>query len=292
MAVLSPVRMGPVAPQYAFSTLPRHALQFAESAAPQSGDAVALSAEAETAGLSSGPDTLRLFGGDRKQAIETLIASGAKAENPKLGFFKNVLRKFAGDKTKTVSKPISAEQTIGTEVKVKNFRLKGLRLSTRSVDGDKINLRHIDFAPTTPAGRRAQVKDVGTVIGKGRAKRLTEQEVTRPADGKRGRIRNSYFDPKTGQKFLQRNEESPRLEKNKMGTFRSRKSRETERRIELLNAEGKVHQRYTFDYGRKDYRLESLSADGQVTSSEELSRKTDYWKLVNRLSLNPPSRDA
>lgn len=291
MAVLSPTRKS-----FVFSTLPRHAFQFAQAPAaapePLSADAVDLSAEAQTAGLRSGPDNLRLFGGDRKRAIETLIASGAKAENPQLPFFKNVLRKFAGDKTKTVNKPISAEQNIATEVKVKNFRLKGLRLSTRQVDGDKINLRHVDFAPTTPGGRRAQVKDVGTVIGKGRAKRLTEQEVTRPREGQVGRIRNSYFDPKTGQKFLQTNEESPRIEKNKMGTFRSKKSAETRRQIELLNAEGKVNQRYSFDYGKKDYRLESLGADGQVTGSEQLSRRTDYWKLLNRLSLNPPSRNA
>ena len=231
-----------------------------------------------------------LFGGDRKKAIETLVASGAKPENPKVGFFKNILRKFAGGKTKTVAKPISAEQTITSKVKVKNFQVKDLRLTTQGKkEGNRETLRHTDFNPQTPAGKKAQVKDVGTVIGKGTAKRMFEQNVEHPHQGEPGRIKNSYFDPKTGQKFLQTSEIAGNIEKDKFGTIKSHKDSNTYRQIDLLGADGKADSRYVFDYRARSIRLENLNDDGQITGTKKLSSKTDYFKLVDQLSFQPPS---
>ena len=273
----------------------RNAFMFAQ--APSAPAAASVPAEtfqaseaAQLAGLRSGPQNLMLFGGDRKHAIETLVASGAKPENPKVGFFKNILRKFAGNKTKTVAKPISADQTITSKVKVKNFQVKDLRLTTQGKkEGNKETVRHIDFNPKTPTGKNAQVKDVGTVIGKGTAKRMFEQEVEHPHQGEPGRVKNSYFDPKTGQKFLQTTEVAGDIEKDKFGTIKSHKDKNTYRQIDLLGSDGKADQRYVFDYRAKSIRLEGLDDKGQITSTQKLSGKTDYFKLVDQLSLKPPS---
>ncbi|MFN8607517.1 MAG: hypothetical protein U0931_08295 [Vulcanimicrobiota bacterium] len=259
-----------------------------ESAAPA--DSFQASEAAQLAGLRTGPQNLMLFGGDRKQAIESLIASGAKPENPKLGFFKNILRKFAGGKTKTVTKPISANQSITSKVKVKNFQVKDLRLTTQAKkEGNNETLRHIDFNPITPTGKKAQVKDVGTVIGKGTVRREFEQEIEHPHQGEPGRIKNSYYDPKTGKKFLQTSEVASNIEKDKFGTVKSHKDRNTYRQIDLLDSQGKADKRYIFDYGAKSIRLEDLDASGQITSTQKLSSKTDYFKLVDQLSNQPPS---
>lgn len=294
-----PFYLPQVQPQTFASPLPRNAFMFAEApslqatapAAPK--DSFQASEAAQLAGLRSGPQNLMLFGGDRKKAIETLVASGAKAENPKLGFFKNILRKFAGGKTKTVNKPISAEQSITSKVKVKNFNVKDLRLTTQGKrEGNHETVRHIDFNPQTPKGKTAQVKDVGTVIGKGTAKRMFEQNIEHPHQGEPGRIKNSYFDPKTGQKFLQTSEVSGHIEKDKFQTWKSHKDRNTYRQIDVLGADGKADQRYIFDYGAKSIRLEGLNDAGEVVSTQKLSSKTDYFKLVNQLSLAPPSSKA
>lgn len=281
-------------PTYA-GPISRNAFMFAQApaqAAPAAtpSESFQASEAAQLAGLRSGPQNLMLFGGDRKQAIETLVASGAKAENPKVGFFQNILRKFAGGKTKTVNKPISASQSITSKVKVKNFKVQDLRLTTKGArEGNQETVRHIDFNPTTPTGKTAQVKDVGTVIGKGTAKRMFEQQIEHPHQGEPGRIKNSYFDPKTGQKFMQTSEVSSRIDKDKAQTWKSHKDRNTYRQIDLLGSDGKADQRYVFDYGAKSIRLENLNDRGEVVGTQKLSKKTDYWKLVNQLSLKPPS---
>jgi len=278
---------GPMVPRNAFMFAQAPA-QAAAPAAPS--DSFQASEAAQLAGLRSGPQNLMLFGGDRKHAIETLVASGAKPENPKLGFFKNVLRKFAGGKTKTVAKPISADQTITSKVKVKNFQVKDLRLTTQGKkEGNSETLRHTDFNTQTPVGKKAQVKDIGTVIGKGTAKRMFEQNVEHPHQGEPGRIKNSYFDPKTGKKFLQTTEVAGNIEKDKFGTIKSHKDANTYRQIDLLGADGKADSRYIFDYRARSIRMENLNDDGQITGTKKLSSKTDYFKLVDQLSFQPPS---
>jgi hypothetical protein len=247
-----------------------------------------MSDAAQLAGTRTGIQNLQLFGGDRKQAIETLIASGAKPENPQLGFFKNVMRKVFGG-TKTSSKQISATQSIGTKVKVRNFGLKGLRLTTKGNNAGVETRRHVDFKPSKPGGGQAQVKDIGTVIGKGTPFRMFEQEIKRPGGGRQGEIRNSYFDPKTGQKFMQTSEVANSFTTTKLGQVTSKKKKSTDRQIDLLGPDGKATSRYNFDYGTKRVTLQNLNAQGEVTSSYRLSKKTDYFKLVDRLSQNPPS---
>ena len=228
-------------------------------------------------------ETLQTFGGDRQTAIGTLIASGAEAENPDVGFFGDVVRKIFGG-SKTSSRQISPNQTIATKVKVKNFNLKELRLTTTS-DGVT---RHIDFSNQSPAGGTAEVKDIGQVIGAGQVERMFEQEVGVASDGRR-EITNNYFDPKTGQNFLRTTEVSKKTETTKLGTIKSKKKKSTDRFIEVLGKDGKVDRRYSFDYGSKRVRLENLDDYGNVTSSYKLSKKTDFFDLVDRLSNNPPS---
>lgn len=274
--------------------VPRNAFLFAEApaAAPPAApsDSFQASEAAQLAGLRSGPQNLMLFGGDRKNAVETLIASGAKPENPKLPWHKNLLRKFAGSKTKTASKQISPEQTITSKVRVKNFNVRELRLTTQGEkNGNQETLRHVDFHRAAPNGKQAQVKDIGSVIAQGQVKRMSEQNITHPGQGEPGRIKTSYFDPKSGQKFMQTSEVSPRIEKDKFGAYRSKKEKTTYRQIDLLNQEGKANQRYVFDYAARSVRLEQLNDQGEVSSSRNLSRKTDYWKLVDQLSTRPPS---
>ncbi len=285
-----PYFLSPVQNRFVAPSVPKNAFLFAQAPPQAPTDSFQASEAAQLAGLRSGPENLMLFGGDRKKAIETLVASGAKAENPKVGFFKNILRKFAGGKTKTSSKQISAEQKISSKVKVKNFQVKDLRLTTQAnKEGNKETLRHVDFAPTTPKGKKAQVKDIGSVIGAGSPKRMFEQEIERPGQGEPGRVKNSYYDPKTGNKFLQTSEVAPNLETDKLGQVRSKKSKNTYRQIDVLGADGKADQRYVFDYGAKSIRLETLNDEGQVSGSRKLSKKTDYWKVLDGLSNKPPS---
>lgn len=240
----------------------------------------------------SGPETLQLFGGDRKTAIGTLIASGAKGENPDTSFFQDVFRKLFGG-TKTKSKRISPTQTIGTKFKVKNFNLKELRLTTQAPgEGGAQVLRHIDFKTQAPTGGTAQIKDIGGVIAKGTPKRVFEQNVQYPAAGRQGKVVNHYFDPKTGQPFLRTTEVADRLETTKLGDVRSHKNKRTDRQIELLNADGDPTRRYVFDYGSKNIRLENLNSQGEVTSSYKLSKKTDFFDTVAQLSQNSPSARA
>ena len=229
----------------------------------------------------TGVQNLQTFGGDRKTAIGTLIASGAKAENPDVGFFGDVFRKlFGGTKTKT--KQISANQTIATKVKVKNFNLKELRLTTR--EGGTI--RHIDFNNQKPTGGTAQVKDAGTVIAQGQVNRMFEQSVSRTPSGQR--IENNYFDPKTGQNFLRTTEVSNSIETTKMGTIQSKKQKSSLRTVEVLGTDGQADRRYTFSYGRS-VKLEILDDQGKVVSTYNMSKKTDFGDLVDRLSMSPPS---
>ena len=252
-------------------------------------DAVQLSDAAQLAGSRTGPQNLMLFGGDRKTAIETLVGSGAKAENPKLGFFKNTLRKIFGGTT-TASKRISGEQTIHTKVKNRNFNLKALRLSTKEQNpngGETV--RHVDFATKTPTGKNAQVKDVGSVIAQGTPTRMFEQEHSPAAAGKLGEVKSSYYDPKTGQKFLQTKEIADKISADKAGTLKSSKNKNTLRQIEVLGDDGQADRRYTFDYRTKKVKLDNLGPDGNVTSSYNMSKKTDYFKLVEQLSKTPPS---
>lgn len=247
--------------------------------------APAATTAAPAASPSGAIQNLMTFGGDRKTAIGTLIASGAKAENPNVGFFGDVMRKLLGG-TKTQSKQISAGQKIATKVRVKNFNLEELRLSTKAGN----TTRHIDFNKQNPAGGTAQVKDVGTVIAKGQVKRMFDQTVTRTANGQTN-IANNYYDPKTGQNFLRTNELTNRTDTTKMGTVESDKAKNSLRQLEVLGADGQADRRYTFNYG-KSVRLENLGDNGQVTSSYNLSKKTDFFDLVDRLSLNPPSGQA
>jgi hypothetical protein len=261
-----------------------NAFQLVNSPAPQSA--------AATAAARTPVQNLMAFGGDRKTAIETLIASGAKAENPKLPFVKNVMRKVLGG-TKTSSKAISPNQSIATKVKVKSFNLKALRLTTKGTPtANGQTVRHVDFATQTPTNRKAQVKDIGTVIGKGTPTRMIEQTIQRGGAGQQPQITNNYFDPKTGQNFMRTNEQANRIETDKMGLTKSHKDKSTRRQIELLGADGQPDQRYVFDYRAKSIRLENLNDAGQVVSSQSLSKKTDYFKLVDRLSMNPPSGSA
>ena len=229
----------------------------------------------------SGVENLQLFGGDRKTAIGTLIASGAKAENPDVGFFGDVFRKLFGG-TKTKSKQISPTQTITSQVKVKNFNLEELRLSTR--DGN--TTRHIDFSNQKPGGGTAQVKDAGTVIAQGQVERMFEQTVTAAPGGRK--IENNYFDPKTGQNFLRTSEVSSSTETTKMGTVQSKKAKSSLRTIEVLGADGEADRRYTFSYGRS-VKLENLDDQGKVVSTYNMAKGTDFFDLVDRLSTSPPS---
>ncbi|MCA9781277.1 MAG: hypothetical protein KC800_31370 [Candidatus Eremiobacteraeota bacterium] len=229
----------------------------------------------------SGVENLQLFGGDRKTAIGTLIASGAKAENPDVGFFGDVLRKIFGG-TKTKSKQISPTQTITSKVRVKNFNLEELRLSTK--DGN--TTRHIDFGNQKPGGGTAQVKDAGTVIAQGQVERMFEQTVTAAPGGRK--IENNYFDPKTGQNFLRTTEVSSSTETTKMGTVQSKKAKSSLRTIEVLGADGEADRRYTFSYGRS-VKLENLDDQGKVVSTYNMAKGTDFFGLVDRLSTSPPS---
>lgn len=265
------------------------AFNFAQGQSP----AAASSPAADLAASRTPVQNLMAFGGDRKTAVGTLIASGAKAENPDLGFFKDAMRKIVGG-TKTTSKKISASQKISTKVKVKNFNLKALRLTTKGAPvGNEQTVRHVDFAPTAPQnGKTAQVKDIGTVIAKGTPTRMIEQDIRQATPGQQAQVTNSYFDPKSGQRFMETTERANRIETDKMGLTKSHKDKATYRQIEMLGTDGKADQRYVFDYGAKSVRLESLGDDGQVTSSQKLSKKTDYFGLVDRLSMNPPSAAA
>ena len=229
----------------------------------------------------SGVENLQLFGGDRKTAIGTLIASGAKAENPDVGFFGDVLRKIFGG-TKTKSKQISPTQSITSKVRVKNFNLEELRLSTK--DGN--TTRHIDFGNQKPGGGAAQVKDAGTVIAQGQVERMFEQTVTAAPGGRK--IENNYFDPKTGQNFLRTTEVSSSTETTKMGTVQSKKAKSSLRTIEVLGADGEADRRYTFSYGRS-VKLENLDDQGKVVSTYNMAKGTDFFGLVDRLSTSPPS---
>jgi hypothetical protein len=259
---------------------------------PPTFQAVQLSDNAANPSSRSPVQNLQLFGGDRKRAVETLIASGAKAENPKTNLFQDIGRKLFGG-TKTSSKPISATQNIHSAVKVKNFKFKELRLTTQGTNGaGQRTLRHVDFLPKTPTGADAQVRDAGTVIAKGSVTRMFEQEITNPSGGRPGKVVNNYFDPKTGQQFLKTTETAPSLETTKMGTVVSRESRATDRQIEVMNGEGQVTRRYVFDYGSKSVRLQNLDADGGVASTYNLSKKTNFNNLVDQLSKNSPSSRA
>lgn len=264
----------------------------ARPATPPTFQPVQLSAPAANTSSRTNVQNLQLFGGDRKTAIETLIASGAKAENPSTNLFQDIARKLFGG-TKTSNRRISGTQTINSRVKVRNFKFKELRLTTQGTNGaGQRTLRHIDFLPKTPTGATAKVKDAGTVIAKGQVTRMFEQEITQPGPGRLGKVVNNYFDPKTGVQFLKTTETAPRLETTKMGTVVSDKSRATDRTIEVLGADGSTTKRYLFDYGSKSVRLENLNTDGSVASSYRLSKKTDFGKLVDQLSKNSPSARA
>jgi hypothetical protein len=258
-----------------------------KEAAPKAAQQQSGAAGASTAG---GPaETLKAFGGDRKAAIGSLVASGAKAENPKLGFFKKLGAKIFGGST-TKSKRISANQTINTKVKNRNFQLKRLRLTTESrKPGTDRVLRHVDFHTQAPTGGRAEVKDIGAVIGRGQPRRLIEQEINNPKDGQPGQVKNSFFDPKTGQPFMQTMEVSSKLGQDKTGLVHSKGREGTYREINLLGANGKANRRYVFDYDKKSYRLEHLNPKGEVTGTYKLPRRTNYQKLVGQLSETPPS---
>ena len=235
---------------------------------------------------------LMKFGGDRKQAVETLIASGAKAENPDVGFVKDVFRKLGLGGDKTVSKEISPDQTISSKVKTRNYNLLDLRLTTRgtSAEGHETR-RHTDLETDGmgDGGWTAQVKDAGKVIGKGTPTRMFEQDIKHGAPGERSEITNNYIDPKTGVSFLRTSEQANWIEADKMGTVKSHKNNQTYRQIEMLGANGKTDQRYVFDYANKSIRLEFLDDNGQLTGSQPMAKGTDYWGLVDRLSLAPPS---
>jgi hypothetical protein len=232
------------------------------------------------------------FGGDRKQAVETLVASGAKAENPEVGFVKDVFRKLGLGGDKTVSKDISADQTVSTKVKTRNYNLLDLRLTTRgtSAEGHETR-RHTDLETDGmgDGGWTAQVKDAGKVIGKGTPTRMFEQNIKHGAPGEQSEITNNYIDPKTGVPFLRTSEQANWIEADKMGTVKSHKNSQTYRQIEMLGANGKTDQRYVFDYANKSIRLEFLDGNGQLTGRRPMSKDTDYWGLVDRLSLTPPS---
>lgn len=233
---------------------------------------------------------LQQFGGDRKQALQTLVASGARAENPKLPWFKNVLRLFAGDKSKTVNKAISQKQSLNTKVKVKNFHLKKLRLTTLDHQhGRTTEVRHIDFATRTPKGKKGEVKDIGQILAAGKVTRMVDQYVRKPKDGDKGTIDNKYFDPKTGQNFMQTHEVAQEIEKDKNGTYKSHKNKQTYREINLFDGEGRMDARFVFDYGGGSIRREVFDDQGKVVESTPLGKHTDYWKMVDELSLTPPS---
>lgn len=226
------------------------------------------------AGARPTPNQVNLltFGGDRKQAVETLIASGAKPENPKTGFFKDVFRKIFGGTT-TKKKAIGPTQTLTTKVRNKNFEVKELRLSTR--EGGKT--RHIDFHPNG-----GEVKDIGKMLAGGEVKRMFDQKLSRDARG-RTVIESNYFDPKSGRQLLRVTEASRKVKTTKFGTVESKVSGDTFRQIEVLGTDGSTNGRYTFDHGRGSYRFENLDKDGTVLSSYNLSRKTDFHQLVERL---------
>lgn len=221
---------------------------------------------------------LLTFGGDRKQVVETLIASGAKGENPKVGFFGNVFRKIFGGTT-TKKKQIGPNQTLTTKVRNKNFQVKELRLSTR--DGGKT--RHIDFHPG-----EAQVKDIGQVLARGEVKRMFSQDLSRDARG-RTVITSEYFEPKTGRQFARVTEASRGVDVTKFGTVESEKKSDTFRQIELLGPDGRTSSRYLFDHASRNYRFERFDSNGQVASSYRLSSKMNFHKLVDRLTYRAPS---
>lgn len=235
---------------------------------------------------------LMLYGGDRKKAVETLMASGAKAENPDLPWYKDAFRALGLGGDKKASKDISAEQTIYSNVRARNFNLLDLRLTSKgtSPEGHETR-RHIDLETDGmgDGGWTAQVKDAGKVIAKGSPNRMFEQDIKSAPRGQTSEIDNTYIDPKTGFPFMRTNERSNWIETDKMGQVKSHKDASTYRQIDMLGADGKVNQRYVFDYANKSIRLESLDGDGAVTSAQPLSKGTDYWAVVDRLSLAPPS---
>lgn len=235
---------------------------------------------------------LMRYGGDRKQAVETLIASGAKAANPDLPWYKDAFRALGLGGDKKASKDISADQTIYSNVRARNFNLLDLRLTTKgtSPEGHETR-RHIDLETDGmgDGGWTAQVKDAGKVIAKGSPNRMFEQDIKGAPRGQTSEIANTYIDPKTGAPFMRTNERSNWIETDKMGQVKSHKDGSTYRQIDMLGADGKVNQRYVFDYANKSIRLESIDAEGAVTSSRPMSKGTDYWAVVDRLSLAPPS---
>lgn len=244
---------------------------------------VDLSAEAKAAQRKPG-QALKQAGGDRLQAVQTLVKSGAKAENPKLNIFKDIARKlFGGTTTKT--KHISPQQSINTSVKNRNFKLKRLRLTTRDqAPGADQVLRHVDLHPQTPGGGRAQVKDIGTVIAKGEAKNILEQRVNHPKDGQQGEIKNNFFDPVSGRNYLRTYESADRLFTDKAGTVKSGEGANTYRQIDVVNNRGDASQRYVFDYAKKNFVFQNLNSEGEVTNSYNISQKTNYHDLVRKLA--------
>lgn len=251
---------------------------------------VVLSEQAQQPQGRTNIQNLQLFGGDRKTAVGTLIASGAKGENPKTNFFQNIGRKLFGG-TKTSTKRISGTQSINSKVKVRNFNFKELRLTTKGTNAaGAATTRHVDFLPKTPTGQTAQVKDAGTVIAKGQVTRMFEQEVSR--QGGLNKVVSNYFDPKSGAQFLKTTETGNRVETSKMGTIGIDQNRGTDRTIEVLNGEGQTTKKYVFDYGSKRVSLQNLNADGSVASTYRLSKKTNFGKLVEQLSQNSPGSRA
>lgn len=239
----------------------------------------------------SGPQVLQQFGGDRLKLVQkALAASGGKApQNPEVPWYGKLLMPFIGDKRKTVSKDFGPDQTVTTKFKVKKFKLDNVRLTTR----EGLTLRHVDFPNTRPStGKRGQVKDVGEIIAKGQPTRMFTQEVRRPQNGQQGEIKNTYFDPKTGQPFLKTLERSNQQGEDKFQTVKSLKGKQTYREIDVLGGNGQVTGRYVFDYGQKQQFHQAFDEQGKLTRTTRLPKKADYFKTVDLLSKQPPSSAA
>jgi hypothetical protein len=119
-----------------------------------------------------------------------------------------------------------------------------------------------------------------------------EQEVRRPQAGQPGRIKNTYFDPKTGQPFLKTREFSRKQRETDFHTVRSVKGPQTLREIRVLGEGGRTSERYVFDYGNKRYYHRTYDAQGAPVKTDRLPKGTDYFKTVDRLSHQPPSSRA